>query len=330
MSGNRGFLSKAQTKLFEEQRRNLALVPEQEHARYFEVLKDGLGKMYESFGLVLPKVYRFASPLACILSLPHVIKLNSQEDIIHSLSDLRNSLSQKVAAETERDIGGIMDQAMGIHQDEQMSELFRENFVQQMKEQCAGKEKQFVDLLKGFNPDFYGGKLWWQSIAGGMWVWPYDKFVIVSDRPTRCETDDRRRSHCENDAAIEFADGYRVWAWHGVLVPFRIILFPESLNFIDVEKEQNLEIRRIITERMGFKKYLAQAGAVLEDMDTLTLDGSAARALMRDKLGNKWLIGTDGSTARVYTMAVPAEVKTCREAHEAICGFEESRLIAEA
>jgi len=65
-------------------------------------------------------------------------------------------------------------------------------------------------------------------------------------------------------------------------------------------------------------------------MDSMTLQGSAPRALMRDDLGNMWLVGTDGSTARVYTMAVPSDVSTCKEAHERICGFGENRLIAEA
>jgi hypothetical protein len=51
---------------------------------------------------------------------------------------------------------------------------------------------------------------------------------------------------------------------------------------------------------------------------------------MRTKDGQKWLVGSDGSTQRVYYMPVPESAKTCREAHEAICGLDEDKLLMEA
>ena len=329
MSGNRGFLSKAQSLIINREFAEIDRVSIDDRNGYFQAVSNLVFAAYKSFDLPTPKIYRFSSPLGCMLALSTVMKRESKVDdeMMYTINDLRNILGN---SRPRPEVCPAMTQALSLHSDEQISEIFEEWFAREMMEQCGESVKAVKKLMEGFNPDWSPGKLWWQAVAPGTWIWPYNKFAIICDRPVRCDLDDRKRPHREDDAAIEFADGYRVWVWHGVLVPKRIILFPESLHFKDVENEKNLEIRRIIIERMGHKRYLEESEAVLEDMDTLTHEGSAPRALMRDKLGNKWLVGTDGSTSRVYTMSVPAHVRTCKEAHEEIAGFDESRLIAEA
>jgi hypothetical protein len=94
----------------------------------------------------------------------------------------------------------------------------------------------------------------------------------------------------------------------------QIIMHPETLTAKQADEEGNMEIRRIIIERMGPGKYLMETGAKVLDMDSLTIPGSAPRALMVDNKGMKWLCGTDGSTKRCYYMSVPRESKTCTEA----------------
>jgi hypothetical protein len=51
---------------------------------------------------------------------------------------------------------------------------------------------------------------------------------------------------------------------------------------------------------------------------------------METERGDKWLVGTDGSTDRCYYMSVPREAKTCKEAHEMIAGVSEENILAEA
>jgi hypothetical protein len=59
--------------------------------------------------------------------------------------------------------------------------------------------------------------------------------------------------------------------------------------------------------------------------------GASTRVLLEDPDGEKWLVGTDASTKRVYTMSVPREVRTCSEAHCAISGLDsEGRIIAQS
>ena len=114
------------------------------------------------------------------------------------------------------------------------------------------------------------------------------------------------------------------------MVPSKVILFPETLTLDEIEKEPNLEVQRIMIERYGADKYLEEVQAIELDRDNLGLEGSHERLLFVDKKGRKWMLCSDGSTGRVYTLAVDDGAKTCKEAHASICGFDDSRLISEA
>lgn len=167
-----------------------------------------------------------------------------------------------------------------------------------------------------------------QSAAG--WWWPHSDFVIACEPQTRMSRDEMGQLHCEDGSAIQWGDEWALWFIHGVRVTQQVVERPETLTPDQIRAEQNSEVQRVMIERFGPGRYLVACGAKVVDVDTLTLVGSATRALMRDEAGNMWLVGTDGSTGRVYHMSVPRDVETCRQAHEAICGFQESRLIAEA
>jgi len=167
------------------------------------------------------------------------------------------------------------------------------------------------------------------SISCGWW-WPFEGVVVCCEKYKNIQLDDNGELHCEDGYAVSYrGDAGGEFFWHGVSVSSQIIMSPATLTIEQIDKEENAEVRRIMMERYGVGKYMIEAGAEMLDMDTLTLEGSAPRALYQTKDGQKWLVGTDGSTARVYWMSVPLEAKSCAEAHNMISGFDESRLIAE-
>jgi len=160
----------------------------------------------------------------------------------------------------------------------------------------------------------------------------FDDLVIIVDRPAEVSLDDRGRLHCENGPAFLGRGGMAVFALEGVRVPQKVVMEPEKLTTDEIDQEKNSEVARLMIQRYGVGKYLQETGAKLIDMDALStsIQGSAPRALYEDKKKQKWLIGTDGSTTRVYNMAVPSEAKTCAEAHRMISGLDkEDRIIAE-
>ena len=98
---------------------------------------------------------------------------------------------------------------------------------------------------------------WWQDIAeSANWWFPYEGFCFVSERPIRCTIDEQRRLHHESLAAMEFKDGWRVYAYHGTTVPAYVIESPETISIEQIKKENNAEVRRCMVERMGWQKFV--------------------------------------------------------------------------
>lgn len=153
------------------------------------------------------------------------------------------------------------------------------------------------------------------------------EFCIVSDRPEVLKVDDRNRPHCDDGPFCRWRDGVELYAVRGVRVPAWIVRHPETITVEAIKREINAEVRRVMLERFGYGRYFVETKATVVDYDHETCEvGAAPRALMRDGYGDQYLVCTDGSTRRVYTLRVPATVTTCRAAHEALCGFPESTI----
>jgi hypothetical protein len=153
--------------------------------------------------------------------------------------------------------------------------------------------------------------------------------IIFCDRPLYITLEGVSVSS-RDSAAIEYSDGFKVYSIDGYMVDPKIILTPEMITLEDIINEDNSEIRRITIERYGVSKYLADSNSKVLDADYSGLPGSSLRTLIEDGFKNRWLIGSDGSTGRVYHMPVPDHVETCRQAHNEIAGFDESKIISES
>jgi hypothetical protein len=163
------------------------------------------------------------------------------------------------------------------------------------------------------------------------WWIIHSEICFIVDRPSvLCF--ENGRLHCENGPAIKWRDGWELWFLEGVQVTRKIVLEPEKLELEEIENESNLEVRRLMIQRFGPSRYMLESGAECIDFSAgLGLLGSAPRALYKTSKGEKWLVGSDGSTKRIYWMAVPEQTETCSQAHCAISGMDsENRLLAEA
>lgn len=303
-------------------------------------------RIYAVLALAPPKVYRFPSPLSAMLAIPHLAALHNVEGYESQLQKrLLDPLTSQLGGNPGdvtwaqgargRAVADQVTQALLLPVREQLNGDvvcdFTDRlgaFLREEKGDAFAAERLEGGLFKDIHPKTLD---WWRLVSpSASWWWPYTKFVVISDRPIHTGMDEEQRLHGETGAAMKFSDGSGVYSWHGITVPESIILEPATITVGVVRAQVNAEVQRVMIERMGAGRYLNEVGATLVDMDSLTLEGSAPRALMEDDLGNLWLVGTDGSTARVYTMAVPRAARSCREAHDLIAGFSEARLIAEA
>jgi hypothetical protein len=86
----------------------------------------------------------------------------------------------------------------------------------------------------------------------------------VVHKPIRMLHDEYGRWHAADGRCLEYRDGWGFYAWHGVLVPERLILAPETLTREDFLQEPNIEVRRVMQERMGGRFVSELGGRVLD------------------------------------------------------------------
>ena len=163
------------------------------------------------------------------------------------------------------------------------------------------------------------------------WHMKYDKCMIVSDRPVEKLYNSAGQLHSTTKSAFRFADGHGLYFIDGHRIPKYFITNPEKITVQVIDTPNlNTETRRIAIEIYGPSKYLSDIDAKVLDVDSRKIPGAATRALMEDASRGKWLVGTDGSTGRVYIMPVQKNVNSCKEAHESISGLPEDGMVAES
>lgn len=99
------------------------------------------------------------------------------------------------------------------------------------------------------------------------WWWPFDDAVILTERPCFLARDDDGRLHHPSRAALEYPDGWGIYAWHGVRVMPQVIEAPETLTVAQITDESNLAVRRVMLERFGWERYLRESGARIRHRD---------------------------------------------------------------
>jgi len=166
----------------------------------------------------------------------------------------------------------------------------------------------------------------WEKICKSCCItWTFRNICFISDRPKTINLDESGFLHNDNGPCIEFRDGYKFYADHGVNYPDWVHENPEKLNVSSIQNE-TIEIRRIMISKYGIERYLQESGSQVVDFES---GENITRGLIRDNQDNMYLCGHDGSTDRVYYMSVNPNSKTCREAHEGICNLDEDMCVAE-
>ncbi len=121
--------------------------------------------------------------------------------------------------------------------------------------------------------------------------------------------------------------------WRGVQTDARI-LSPESITGQQVLSTRNLELRRVLLERMGYERFISDVGGLVIDRDR---DAGGERRLIRVPFpGDEDVVVVSlicPSTAHQYVLRVPPWMRSCRQAVAWIAGFEREsdyRPVAEA
>ena len=121
--------------------------------------------------------------------------------------------------------------------------------------------------------------------------------------------------------------------WRGVRVDPRIAFQPDTIAGAEVLATRNVELRRVLLERMGYERFLTETRAEVLDRDR---DPGGERQLVRVPLRDDEPLVCVAvrcpSTARQYVIRVPPTMRTCHQAVAWVCGFDDAsdyRPIAE-
>jgi hypothetical protein len=108
------------------------------------------------------------------------------------------------------------------------------------------------------------------------WFLPHKHICWISERHHRVCRNSRGQLHSHDGMAIEYPDGWGVWAWNGVRVTEQIILRPDTLTAEQIAKESNAQVRQVMVERIGIEQVCQMFRATTNDQRgeyaLLTLD----------------------------------------------------------
>jgi hypothetical protein len=111
--------------------------------------------------------------------------------------------------------------------------------------------------------------------------------------------------------------------WQGTPVDERTAFRPEDLTGVEILNVRNVTRRRILLERFGLDRFIAEVGGLVIDRDR---DAGGERQLVRIPLDDDEPIVAlrvrCPSTAHSYVLRVPPQMRTCRQAAAWMAGFD--------
>ncbi|WP_240506335.1 DUF6745 domain-containing protein [Thermoactinospora rubra] len=152
------------------------------------------------------------------------------------------------------------------------------------------------------------------SRAAGWW-WPFERVVVLTERPVVHHRDELGRLHRATGPALAYPDGFALHAWHGMPVPPHFGAAMADLSPDRIRAEPNAELRRVMLEHYGFDRYLTESDATRVHQDTTgvlwRVDLADDEPLVMVEVLNS-TPEPDG-TRRTYFLRVPPWVTTARE-----------------
>ncbi|OUL37602.1 hypothetical protein BV372_01185 [Nostoc sp. T09] len=152
-------------------------------------------------------------------------------------------------------------------------------------------------------------------------IYTYQEACLICDRPTKLSFNNQNRLHAEGEPALEYADGFKVYAYEGVRLPEKYgKVFVNQWQATWLLEERNAELRRVLIQGIGYKRICEELGAI-------ELDSWQEYTLLR--IDNYQEINRRGSTSlesmcllkmicpstgNIHILRVPPNIASAREA----------------
>jgi hypothetical protein len=158
------------------------------------------------------------------------------------------------------------------------------------------------------------------------WVYPLEDICLICDRPRIIKFDAEHRLHAEGEPAIQFADGYSFYAYHGHSLPEKYgVMHPHQWQSEWLLTESNAGLRRVLIQGIGYARICQELQAIeLDNWQEYTLlkidaDIDAYEPPSWDRKAPPrepiyLLKMTCPSTGHIHALRVPPAMTTAREA----------------
>ncbi|KYC37181.1 hypothetical protein WA1_47000 [Scytonema hofmannii PCC 7110] len=140
-----------------------------------------------------------------------------------------------------------------------------------------------------------------------------ESVAIICDRPTKISFDNQNRLHAEAEPAIQFSDGYSVYAYHGVIIPEKYGLsLPQKWQSEWILEEESAKLRHVLIQGIGYARICEELKAVELDLwkDYVLLgidEGLGVEPLYFLKM-------ICPSTKQIHLLRVPPNINSAKEA----------------
>jgi len=153
--------------------------------------------------------------------------------------------------------------------------------------------------------------------------------ALYSDDGKTCRYMQNALLHREDGPAIVRPKGEEMdqgWFIRGVAVNEKIVMHPEELTAEEIQGEKNLEVRRIMIERVGVENLLTKTKAKVIYEGTNEIEGTHESIF--EVLGSRYFCGKCATLDdRIYFMEVPETVKNGIEARAYLSNLDPKKCI---
>lgn len=109
--------------------------------------------------------------------------------------------------------------------------------------------------------------LWMREAKALHWWFPYETDCAIIERPIKLHVNEGGFLHCENDKAIEYADGWGNYFLNGIKVPeYLVMTDAEDLDINFFLKESNADVKAEFVRKYGVER-MAHLGKMVDSYE---------------------------------------------------------------
>ena len=278
--------------------------------------------LYKFAGFEKPIVIFGASPFQTVIMVAMskiLFKGKLIKDSSQLRSQLRSQLDSQLGSQLDSQLGSQLRSQLRSQLDSQLRSINNDWWLTVWWLVWAGW--YMFGKYIGVKFDNEVLKLFIDFVTNVTFIIPYKGIAFVSETPKSISWKDKVL-HNETKGAVEYADGYSLYSINGVRVTKKIVKTPEKLTKNDWLKESNLEVRRIIQERMGERFVKA--------LKAKTIQKDKYGELLEVDLENdpekvaRYVKVKDASTPRIYFLRCPPDIETAKAGVSWSFGIKES------